>query len=153
MFEEGQGGVLWGMMKLMHRLYNELHTRLAKIGLFRGQPPVLHFLCMDGPMSQKELADRLALSPATMTVTLKRMEKANLIERHVDPKDQRVQLVSATAYGREMNDASHKILGEIRDECVSGFSDEEMAAILDTIERMSDNLAHREDAPEEDIPS
>ena len=42
-------------------------------------------------MSQKEMARALNLSPATMTVTLKRMEKAGLVLREMDEHDQRIQ--------------------------------------------------------------
>lgn len=152
MFDEGRGGVLWSMLKFMHRVHNVLHARLSQIGLFRGQPPVLHFLCLLGPMSQKELADRLGLSPATMTVTLKRMEKAGLIERHTDPTDQRVQLVNITEHGSAMNDAAASILSEIRDECLMGFSEQERKGILDDLERMSQNLEPFVSASAEDTP-
>ena len=139
-FDDEHGSVLWGMMKLMHRVHNALHTRLLHVGLYRGQPPVLHFLSAEGAMSQKELADKLYLSPATMTVTLKRMEKAGLIERHTDPGDQRVQLVRVTDYGREMSGVAQSILLDIRDECLTGFSQREQEEILCYIERMAHNL-------------
>lgn len=148
MFDDGQGGVLWSMIKLMHRVHNAFHTRLMRIGLYRGQPPVLYFLSERGPMSQKELADILELSPATMTVTLKRMEKSGLVARHTDPSDQRVQLVHVTDYGREMSERAQEILTAVRDECLSGFTDRELQEIVGHIDRMERNLIPG--APDED---
>ncbi len=149
MYDEGRESVVWGMTRLMHRLHNALHSRLLQIGLYRGQPPVLHFLCAQGPMSQKDLADRLSLSPATMTVTLKRMEKAGLIAREADPTDQRVQLVSPTDKGRAMNERAAAVMEEIRQTCLLGISDEEKAQLAKLLQRIGDNLVKEEHSLEE----
>ena len=72
------------------------------MGLYRGQPPILGLLYQHDGMSQKEMAGALNLSPATMTVTLKRMEKAGLVRREMDEHDQRILRVHLSEQGRQM---------------------------------------------------
>ena len=79
-----------------------MQAQLAEVGLYRGQPPIMALLHKRDGMSQKEMARALNLSPATMTVTLKRMERAGLIEREMDGRDQRILRVHLSEEGKRM---------------------------------------------------
>lgn len=61
--------------RVIRMYYGRMQAKLAEVGLYRGQPPILGLLHQHDGMSQKEMARALNLSPATMTVTLKRMER------------------------------------------------------------------------------
>ena len=123
------------------RLYfNRTQDHLSEYGLFRGQPPILALLVADDGMSQKTIADRLDLSPATVTVTLKRMEKSGLVTRHMDEHDQRVLRVHITNKGREMFDKSEQTMIHVTEEILEGFTPEERHIFHDFIARMADNM-------------
>lgn len=51
-------------------------------------------------LSQRELARRLFLSPATVAVSLRTMERGGYVARRVDASDQRRNLVSITEEGK-----------------------------------------------------
>ncbi len=61
--------------------YYRTHVLLEEIGVYPGQPPMLFILNQEDGLSQKKLANKLKIKPSTITVMLKRMEKANLIVR------------------------------------------------------------------------
>ena len=68
----------WEIHALQKQCLNKL---LSDRGIHFGQPPLLFTLRQLGRCSQKDLAKSLCVSPASIAVSLKRMEKAGLIMR------------------------------------------------------------------------
>jgi DNA-binding MarR family transcriptional regulator len=98
--------------------YKECTSAVAKkFNLYAGQTQVLFFLDEKTGWTQKELAGQLRVSKATMGVSLRRMEKAGLIDRKTDPVDARCIRVSLTDKGREIcqkcQDAYSVIYGDM----------------------------------------
>jgi DNA-binding MarR family transcriptional regulator len=114
---------------------------LEKIGIYPGQPPLLFILGKYDGISQKELAEKLSIKAATITVMLSRMEKAKLVERHTDSEDQRISRVYLTEEGRKMNVESREALKTIEEECFSNFTVEERVLLRRLFIQMRDNLA------------
>jgi DNA-binding MarR family transcriptional regulator len=114
---------------------------LEKIGIYPGQPPLLFILGKYDGISQKELAEKLSIKAATITVMLSRMEKAKLVERHTDSEDQRISRVYLTEEGRKMNVESREALKTIEEECFSNFTVEEKVLLRRLFIQMRDNLA------------
>ncbi len=123
--------------RLHHRL---LHARLGALGLFRGQPPILHLLREQDGCSQREIAERFHLQPATVTDTLQRMEKAGLLHRRPDLADLRVSRVYLTDKGRETILEADRVLAATAEECFAGFTPEERASLLRLLKQMQQNL-------------
>ena len=48
----------------------------SELGLYFGQPGILEYILMNNGCTQKELAEHLHVSPASVATTLKRMEKS-----------------------------------------------------------------------------
>jgi DNA-binding MarR family transcriptional regulator len=55
--------------------------------------PVLSYLLLEGPMSVRELADRLGLAMPTTSLMIRDLETAELVDRAEDPADRRRRLV------------------------------------------------------------
>ncbi|MBL4934643.1 MarR family transcriptional regulator [Clostridium sp. YIM B02515] len=125
------------VIKLQHK---RMHTYLEKINIYPGQPPLLMALNFKDGQSQKELAEKLAIKPATITVMIGRMEKAELITRKQDSEDQRISRVYITEKGREICKQSMEIVNSISDECFSNFTEEEKALLRRMFMQMRDNL-------------
>jgi len=126
--------------KVIRLYYARMQEKLAQVGLYRGQAPIMGLLNQYDGMSQKQMADALNLSPATMTVTLKRMEKAGLIVREMDGKDQRVLRVHLSDEGREMCKKGQEQCAIVSDELLEGFTAQEEAQLREYLERIARNM-------------
>ncbi len=121
-----------------HRQIKFMH--LAKLGLYPGQPPLLAALCRNDGCSQKELVDCLSVKPPTIAVTIRRMEKAGLLERRADTGDMRKTKVFITDKGRELHSKVDEITNEIENQCFNGFTEAEKVLVRRFLIQMRDNL-------------
>ncbi|SKA74943.1 transcriptional regulator, MarR family [Clostridium sp. USBA 49] len=116
------------------------HNLLEKLGIYPGQPPLLFALyCKDG-QSQRELAEKLIIRPATMTVMLKRMEKSELIIRKQDDKDQRILRVYLTKKGRETCEKLKSTMKVLTEECFCNLTEDEKILLRRLLMQIRDNL-------------
>ena len=151
--KQGEAHVKFEMRfgRLIRMYYSRIQSQLAEVGLYRGQPPILMLLYKNDGMSQKEMARALNLSPATMTVTLKRMEKAGLVLREMDEHDQRILRVHLSEKGREMCETGESRIGVVTAELLEGFTLEERQQLNEYLGRIARNMERVvEKEPEQD---
>ena len=120
--------------------YYRTHVLLEEIGVYPGQPPMLFILNQEDGLSQKKLANKLKIKPSTITVMLKRMEKANLIVRKKDDKDQRISRVYLTEKGKKVCEDTIKVVKQIEMECFKDFTEEEKETLKSLFLKMKNNL-------------
>jgi len=89
-------GVMRAQKQLMMRYLAEKNAHM-------GQALSLWVLSEHEGMSPSDLADALNVKRPTVTIMLKKMEKAGLIERRPDQDDQRFMRVYLTDAGRELH--------------------------------------------------
>ena len=68
--------------------------------LSRSQLAILRYLAHHGPSKMRDLAEGLAVTPATMTAPIKLLARTGLVERQHDDKDWRSVRVDITEAGR-----------------------------------------------------
>jgi DNA-binding MarR family transcriptional regulator len=124
-------------VKLHH--YNT-HLMLRHQEVHQGQPPLLFALSREDGQTHSELADKLRITPATVTVMLKRMEKNGLLIRRPDPQDQRKSRVFLTEKGRATLEEVRQALKISENHCFEGFTAEEKQILQQYILRMQANL-------------
>lgn len=125
------------VIRLHHR---RSHAFLEKMGIYPGQPPLLFSLLRKNGQSQKELAERLHVQAATVTVMLGRMEKTGLIERRQDENDQRVSRVYLTERGKMFCEELRETMKSFNRECFKNFTDEEQILLRRFFMQIRDNL-------------
>lgn len=125
--------------------FQKMQIRLDKIGIYPGQPPVLFYLLKEDGQSQKELAQKIMIQPATITVMLKRMEKANIVERRVDSNDQRVVRVYLTDEGKKIGEKAKGIFEEMGKICFANFTKDEEIILRRLLMQMKDNLLNEQE--------
>ena len=129
----------------------ERAKRMASDRLFADIPlqnPAQHFMLFviergshgEVPLSQGEIAKRLQLSPATVTASLRPLEKLGLIERKPDEKDLRKNRVSITPDGIAMVKRCRELMDALEEATFKGFSEEELAQLTGFFKRMCSNL-------------
>lgn len=133
------------------RLYHQKVNRLfAREGLGRGQSPILLLLLSYESMNQSQMAALLGISPATVTVTLKRMEAAGLVMREVDRGDQRAMRVCLSPKGREICVQGRRCMHEMVQSMLEDFRPEEIRRFTGYLGRVEANLLRQETGHEAD---
>lgn len=132
---------LFTLLSQTMRLYFLRHyTMLENRELHPGQVPVLMELSQSDGLSQIELSRRIHVRPPTVAVMLQRMEKAELIRRKPDEKDQRVSRVYLTDRGRDVHRDVQKMVETIDRECLDDFTREEVLLLKRFLRQIKENL-------------
>ena len=130
----------YNFLEVIRFHYYRTHVLLEEIGVYPGQPPMLFILNQEDGLSQKKLANKLKIKPSTITVMLKRMEKANLIVRKKDDKDQRISRVYLTEKGKKVCEDTIEVVKQIERECFKDFTEEEKETLKSLFLKMKNNL-------------
>lgn len=130
------------MLVLSHRHKNYLESRLAANGLdiYPAQHRILVNIDLMPGIGQKELAKVLQVSPATITISVKKLIKAGYITKNNSDADNRRNVLAITEKGKEIVDKSAAIFDSIDNEIFEGFSDEEMDTMIHYFERVLANI-------------
>lgn len=141
-FEDGSPEQLFHVLERKHR--SAVDTLLQRHGLSNiGQPVILSILSQqkDGTIaSQKELAKRLRVSPATVTVSLKSMERDGYVRKLSNAEDLRCKPISITEKGLMAAKLIDQVFETLDRGMYRGFEPEERDQISQYYERMIKNL-------------
>lgn len=136
------------LARICHLHYTRVHQLLEALGLYRGQPGILHALWDKEGLTQTELAANLRNTPATVTRMLQRMEKAGFIYRTPDPSDQRVTRVYLTEAGWAVKVDVEKVFETIDQETFAGLSPQDRSALRQFFLRIRANLEQATGEPD-----
>jgi DNA-binding MarR family transcriptional regulator len=134
-----------------------LHRRVIEqwatdAGMHRSQHRMLmHLSKCESTPSQKDLAKHFDISPAAVTVTLKKLERDGYIERGkcAERADSRFNEIRITEQGRQATLQSRKYFHHVDNEAFKNFSDEELTLFTSLLERMQENLKQISPLPSE----
>ena len=143
-------GIATEIMHVNRRLIQYGTHVMENLNIGVGQLPVLKLLGVHGIMTQRQLAAEIRVTPATICGTIKRMERAGLVQRSVDAEDGRVSCVSLTEAGQECYRQAVALSANSYCRMLEGFSEEERALLRDFVHRMGENLMRALEKPEED---
>jgi DNA-binding MarR family transcriptional regulator len=107
-------------------------------GIHRTDLSLLDVLQFGGRMSAGELARRGSLSPAAVTAALDRLERAGYVRRVRDERDRRRVLVEVTDRMLEKADEVYGPLAARSAELLDDFTDDQLRAIVEALERGAD---------------
>lgn len=134
-------GTLMCTMRLHHKVVERL---VSYLGIHHGQHHLLMKLSKKEWNSQKELADALEVSTATVAVSLKKLENGGYITRAVIPDDNRYNQLEITEKGRAVVKESCKIFEHINETMFKDFTEEEKETLYQLMKRLNRNLSHLE---------
>ena len=92
------------------------------------------------PLSQKEIADKLEISPASVAVTLKKLEKNGYIKRESCSPDNRKNEISVTEKGMEVLRKTGSSMRKANKNMLIDFKDDEIEVLKGYLKRINDNL-------------
>ncbi|GAB3475133.1 hypothetical protein GCM10027440_06520 [Nocardiopsis coralliicola] len=115
---------------------DDMDADLRRRGLTRARATALWQIARHGPLTQRKLADLLAVTPRNVTKLVDALEAAGLVRRTPSPRDRRALLVDLTEQGRSDSAALRAEAGELADALFGGLSPTERAAfgrVLDQV--------------------
>lgn len=134
-------------MSLFHDVFrahrNAIFAALTSRGLQNvGQPRILIVLdsLKEGAATQKELADAIHVSPATMSASLKSLERQGYVTKTTDPKDSRCNKVAITQKGLDAVKRCTEAFDFVDAQFYAGFSAEEVEQLKHSWRRIRQNL-------------
>lgn len=132
--------VLGGQFYLAHRYaraatnraLKPLHVELRHLG-------VLGCLAEYGPVSQRELVDRLQLDKSSMVLIVDELERQGLAERRRNERDRRSYAVHLTAAGRDRLAAAERVTSTVMADLLAPLSHAERRQLHDLLARLLDH--------------
>lgn len=124
------------LSKAQQRVYQMGKAELQPYGITPVQYALLRLLWEKDGQSGAELGEGLRLDSATMTGLLDRLAHHELIKRHPDPKDRRVNRIYLTEQGRALERPLTEVMDSLNAMIVDGFTDEELRLCKHMLNRL-----------------
>lgn len=123
------------------RLYSRaLGVRLAPYDVSPGYLAVMTSLWEKDGITQKQLREQLDIEQATLSNTLKRMERDGLVQRTPNPKDRRRHVITLTERGQSMRRVITEAVDDLRKTVNQGLTINDRRYFKRIMRQMTDHL-------------
>lgn len=112
-----------------------------KFGITFGQWKVLIILANStAGLTQREIADKLALEGPTLIPIIDKLEKDEFVIRKIDPRDRRINRILLTEKAHGFLDDTIECVSQIKKICLDRISEADISTTKKTLEQMWLNL-------------
>jgi DNA-binding MarR family transcriptional regulator len=116
---------------LAQQIADHLRERAVTLGLTSAQATALRE--MTGPMTMRELAERMSCEPSNATFVVDKLEKQALIERRAHPTDRRAKQLVLTAEGNALRERLLELLAQ--DSPLAGLTPQQQRSLQVLLEQ------------------
>ncbi len=127
-----------------------MQNYLDKTGVYQAQHRLLMTIAHNPNTSQIELAKSMDVSPATIAVSLKKLEKEGYINRQKDKDDNRLNNITITEKGNRVVEQSRQIFKLSDEKVLEGFTEDEKYTLFVLLKKVNANLEIMEDEIKEE---
>ena len=131
-----------GMVARMERV--NFNKAVADEGLFAGQHKIIMFLKLQGSATIGQIADETGTAPSTVSVSIKRMEKAGFVKRRTSKTDGRITEIYLTEKGNAVPDNIRRKMDAEEKMLTNGLSKEEINTLSDLLDKIIENFIKEE---------
>ncbi|NMH74595.1 MarR family transcriptional regulator [Bacillus sp. RO2] len=117
-----------------NKVFKYFSKLLEVHGVTPAQYGVLNCLWKEGQLSPKQIGAMVYLEAPTISGILDKMQKANLIERSVDPNNRRNVLVTATPKSYEIKEKVESATSDMNNKVLQNLSDKEQDGLKKGLE-------------------
>lgn len=128
------------LSRLMRQKFNEA---AAEQGLFSGQQDIIIFLVENEGITLSKLAEKLEVSAATASVSVKRMEKAGFIVKKQDKNDARITRLYPTEKAKKAPDNIKKRMDELEATISKSLTKNESEQLSDMLDKAICSILER----------
>jgi DNA-binding MarR family transcriptional regulator len=107
------------------------------------QTGILIRLRKEGPMTQRQLTERLGIQPGSASEVLRKLEAAGLIVRTANPDDRRTADIQLTPAGLARAEAAAEKRQQRHEEMFAGLTPAEQDTLLSLLERLNGQWTER----------
>lgn len=125
-------------LKVLHKLHCKLMSSFCE-EMTAEQGKLLH-LIQNEKKSQKELAKKLHITEATLSVRIKRLVDSGLVEREVDRNDKRVYTIILSKKGEKLMNDIEESISHYQTLICQGITQEDYEVVLRVIHTIQNNL-------------
>lgn len=128
------------LSRLIRQKFNEA---AAEQGLFSGQQDIIFLLVENEGITLSKLAEKLEVSAATASVSVKRMEKAGFILKKQDKNDARITRLYPTEKAKEAPDKIKIRMDELESTLSKSLTGDEAETLSNLLDKAISNLLER----------
>lgn len=118
-----------------------IKKKMDKANIHPGQPFILRIIGENPGISQTELAEKLRVTPASVAVSTKRLEKQELIIKKEDENNLRLNHIFLTDKGKEIVEYIKEAFKEIHSQMFGNITEEELTTLISLYNKMIVNLS------------
>lgn len=139
------GGFLISQIKQVNSRVFEKLLADAGVNAFNGaQGRILYVLWQEDNIPIVILSKKTGLAKTTLTSMLDRMEESGLVLRIFDESDRRQIRIALTDEAHSLRGVYDKVSADMNEIFYNGFSDDEISAFENTLQRILENLNESE---------
>lgn len=127
------------------RLLRQRFNRVVnEAGLFSGQQHIILLLSKNEGLTVSQISSALEITPATVSVSIKRMEKAGFVFRRADENDARIAKIYLSEKGKSTLQGICEKINALEEIISKGMTKEEKEMLSYLLERVVSNLGEKE---------
>jgi Transcriptional regulators len=111
----------------------------ASEGLHFGQLRILEYIIQNERCTQNDIAEELNVSPASIALSTKRLQKSGMIKKCEDNENRRCNILTVTEKGIQITENCIKELNLFEEKLFAGLSEEEQSLLYDILDRLIKN--------------
>ena len=135
-----------GQLNLLHLLRRAyLYPILEEKELYFGQYPILEYILSHPGCTQKEIADQLMVSPASIALSTKRMQKSGVLEKKPNESNLRCKMLYVTEKGERVCEDCRQVIAGLEEQMFCDFTQEELSDFRGYLRRIGMNMLSDED--------
>lgn len=137
----------WKMRNIEHSRMMIINNMFSEHDICYTHPRILGEIKHHGSVTQTEIAQRMNISTAAMSSTIKVLQKQGLVKKDTDSNDLRYNKISLTEKGKDLHEKTLSDMLKTDAFMLDGFSDEEkelLLSMLDKVQLNLDKLAKKE---------
>ena len=116
---------------LAQQIADHVRERAVPLGLTAPQATALRE--MTGPMTMRELAERMSCEPSNATFVVDKLERQGLVERRAHPTDRRAKHLVLTPAGTALRDRLLELLAQ--ESPLAGLTTDQQQALQGLLEK------------------
>ena len=127
---------------------NYFNQVVSEEGLFAGQHHIIMMLERVGCATVSQIAEEMRTTSATASVSIKRLEKAALVEKRSSESDARITKINLTDKALAVTQRIKSKMDEAEESLTQGLTQEEKYQLSDLLDKVVNNIISQKECDE-----